>query len=388
MENYVNENIELKKRLENLEQNNKDLLNQLQKIQATLVNARQCPSQLSTDLFSSDFTDPIQGNNSSNQFGTLLMVLVLFFAVVFGVWSPVITKDQISHTAAAAAASSNRGHAISTSSNNAATVAVCAAATAAAAVASVKIESDSPSLLPAESQEDVDIFHESSSERISDNIRPLSPYATSNLKSRVLLSLNEDEFSNDVAKPGQCFSPSNDQSSLSTNALTARSKTGTAVELTKVRPFMRKISSIQKNNGSMPSTNLPLVTNCVSSPYTNSNSGEYIILNNSNEDAQIIIFNLAQNNGTNQGASYKIVDSNETKLGNPISVKSGNQSMLTLNTVNAVNANYRVINNSQQNAKISTNNPAPKLPTRFRLINNSMVNGHHSPSVIKLNSSS
>jgi hypothetical protein len=40
---------------------------------------------------------------SANQFATLLIVLALFFTVLLGVWSPLLTKEQLSHASTAAA---------------------------------------------------------------------------------------------------------------------------------------------------------------------------------------------------------------------------------------------------------------------------------------------
>jgi hypothetical protein len=76
----------------------------------------------------------------------------------------------------------------------------------------------------------------------------------------------------------------------------ARSKTGTTVELTKVRPFIRKIPNSLPNCTSV--TNKPniAVSNGPSpSIKNNSSSSDYFLLNNSNEDSQIIILNLGPN---------------------------------------------------------------------------------------------
>ncbi len=82
MENYMNENIDLKKKLEYLEINNKSLISQLQKLQTALSNhSTTNNNQLGTEY------------STSNHFGTFLMILVLFFAVLLGIWSPIITKD-------------------------------------------------------------------------------------------------------------------------------------------------------------------------------------------------------------------------------------------------------------------------------------------------------
>jgi hypothetical protein len=41
---------------------------------------------------------------SANQFATLLIVLALFFTVLLGVWSPLLTKEQMSHASTTVAA--------------------------------------------------------------------------------------------------------------------------------------------------------------------------------------------------------------------------------------------------------------------------------------------
>ena len=69
MEGYSQENSDLKKKLEQLETNNRSLMSQLQKLQS-LVGKVARPAVPTT------------------QTGTCLMVLVLFFAVFLGTWSP------------------------------------------------------------------------------------------------------------------------------------------------------------------------------------------------------------------------------------------------------------------------------------------------------------
>lgn len=70
MEAYSQENTDLKKKVDSLENNNRSLLSQLQKLQS-LVSKVPRPSAA-----------------TSTQTGTCLMVLVLFFAVFMGTWSP------------------------------------------------------------------------------------------------------------------------------------------------------------------------------------------------------------------------------------------------------------------------------------------------------------
>ncbi len=148
MESYINENVQLRKRLESLEVANKSLLQQIQSGEA--VNK--------SDSITS--TNPLNNISSANQFGTLLLVLVLFFTVLLGVWSPLITKDQLgqasaSAATAAAASMSVRGGVRSPISS------VSYSSTAAVAVASIAVASSmvgvkSESLSPGGGGDEVD----------------------------------------------------------------------------------------------------------------------------------------------------------------------------------------------------------------------------------------
>ena len=323
MENYINENVELKKRLESLEANNKNLLLQLQKMQTSLatggnnnnnINPVAAPCLNNNNM-------PDSGNmniNSANQFGTLLMVLVLFFTVLLGVWSPVLTKDQISHVSATAAttAAAAASAAVSSSCGNRSpsnaisfSAAASATTTAAVAVASLAVASSvaqvkGDTLLPATSGD--------------------------------LNEPNEDEF---LASNDSALLLLNNQSQ------TARSKAGTAVELTKVRPFIRKIPSVVVGEETTQPPPPP-----------------------------IVILNL----GSNSNAKIS-----ET----PPPHKSNTNSLITLGGGMSTNAtNFRVINTIGGGSQQANAN-AGKLPTRFRLINNGITsfNSHIVPSVIKLN---
>lgn len=91
METYINENNELKKRLEDLEINNNMLLSQLQKVQASLWSdstmMRSQSNQIMDDSLGMNYGSSIQSSNNNNCF-TLFMVLILFFAVLLGISSP------------------------------------------------------------------------------------------------------------------------------------------------------------------------------------------------------------------------------------------------------------------------------------------------------------
>jgi hypothetical protein len=161
MDCYISENSDLKKKLEELASQNKSLLDQLKTLKATLENQPATPNVNNSIILPGEIT-----STNSNQFGTLLMVLILFFAVVLGVWSPVFTKDQMTRhlsatstmtntasvaVAATNVASSNISQRIQTnsiSSSAAAVTAVCAAASAIASTFNLKTESVSPTHSP------------------------------------------------------------------------------------------------------------------------------------------------------------------------------------------------------------------------------------------------
>lgn len=330
MDNYINENVELKKRLEDLELNNKSLLTQLQKMQASLENSNQ------SDLIEISSAQ----TNSTNQFGTLLMVLVLFFAVVLGVWSPVFTKDQMCHSAAAAAAtaatstvSARTTQPTMIGSSSSGVAAVAAVAAAVASVATVKTETLSEDAVEMEPQS-----------------------ADLGLKSKVVLTLSsEDELMS--LDPGSA-------AQISAVNHVARSKTGTAVELTKVRPFIRQLTTIQKpapglskKNGSLA---LPVICASPQSELVHDDGG------------QIIVLNLA--NSESSDSAPKTANLPVTLLGSKPIANSNN------------GGNYRVVNATSPQAN-PIGSPS-KLATRFRVINNSNQHLTLNPSIIKLNSSS
>ncbi|NP_001161521.1 CREB-like transcription factor [Saccoglossus kowalevskii] len=76
VEGYTSENTDLRKKLESLENTNKALMSQLHRLQALV----------------SKVSKPIKA--TSTQTGTCLMVLVLFFALFLGSWSPTPTTDS------------------------------------------------------------------------------------------------------------------------------------------------------------------------------------------------------------------------------------------------------------------------------------------------------
>ncbi|RNA28973.1 cyclic AMP-responsive element-binding 3 1 isoform X1 [Brachionus plicatilis] len=297
MESYISENVELKKRLDALELNNKTLLLQLEKMKCNLSNGDASSQSLQT--FSQTITDLNQSQTNSNQFGTLILVLVLFFTVVFGIWSPIITKDQLTNSAACSTAPVATG--LSRSQASSSSVAVVAVATAAAA-ATASLKADDQAEEPKQSMRQI-IYEE----------------AVPSLKRKMLS--DEDEL--------------NGHGNV-TNSI-ARSKTGTTVELTKVRPFIGKMPTIAKNAAII--SKMPVQTNQTAP------QSDYFVVNQTNEDGQVIILNLANSQ--------------------------------TAEIPKQMN-NIRVINSAPNVAK---------MPTRFRVINNTSNYNSLNQAVIKLSSS-
>lgn len=406
MESYINENVDLKKRLEKLEFNNKNLLQQLQKMQSSLGSTDsefELEAIESNSLLINNSTNNALNINSANQFGTLLMVLVLFFTVLLGVWSPLITKDQItqaSATAATAAAASINVRSTRSPVNSISYSATSATTTAAVAVASLAIASSvstvkTESLSPAPSESNNEEICMDESIQISNfNTRP------------VIMNDDEDDFlANDAILTGQ----------INNNNLMVRSKTGTAVELTKVRPFIRKLPTIQSNmqSGQVNQANQQQNSSFITTtelPTVNSQQQE--------EAQQIIILNLAPSQ-TNSKISEIVpnipeslsvksaanaggisIQNSSTASNIPVNIINSSNSQKPLNaqsnfiSLNGINnsTGYRVINtiqnaNAQKLTACTTN--SAKLPTKFRLVNtgiNAFNNHHLAPSVIKLNS--
>lgn len=217
MENYINENVQLKKRLEHLELNNKNLMQQMQKMQVSISQDNKIDFQNDLTDESSTTTSNTLNITSANQFGTLLMVLVLFFTVLLGVWSPLISKEvsQASATAAAAASigvRSNRANVNSMPFSAASATTTAAVAVASLAVASSVAQVKSESLSPAQGNGD---------EAMDDPGMHLGNFSLKN----IIVNDDEDDFlANDAILTGQ----------VNNNNLTTMSKRGTAVELTKV----------------------------------------------------------------------------------------------------------------------------------------------------------
>jgi hypothetical protein len=396
MENYVNENAALKKKLEDLELNNKSLLSQLQKMQATLASQQTVSNNNATSSTSTECN--CLNTVSTNQFGTLLMVLVLFFAVLLGVWSPLLTKDQISCSTRSNPTSSSSGqsrsssNSIATSSSQSETSQISSVAGVAALVSASVVGF---SALSVKAEPSSKPESESSSEMTDESDA---------LKSRDSSPSNEDELMFQSIENGSsmnAFSANNQAIFNGTNSM-ARSKTGTTVELTKVRPFIRKLpSALQMVNGAND-TSKPNLT--ITNAGKSLTSSEYVMLNNSNEEGQIFILNLASPSQpptvSNKPMAFNESQSEPKSNNLPVSILGSKpMKMMGLNP-----QNYKVINTSSQITKSQTGSnittPSKLATTRFRVINNPLNSGPVAmniaaasnspsgcnPSIIKLNS--
>lgn len=348
MENFINENYELKKRLEDLEINNKTLINQLKKMQTNSSNGSSSSLSLSNVANYPTIDSEAGCGQSSSQFFTLLMVLVLFFAVLLGIWSPVtLNKEQLGHSVVAAAAvaataqvaAAQRSPAnslVGTASSTSAAVAVAAAAVSFAATSGfIKTETN-----------DVDAQQQQQQQ----------PPGLNDAQTKTVCELDKSQTQ---FKQDDEFVPVYDPPNPSTTAIIARSKTGTAVELTKVRPFIRKLQQQQQDsslcaNFKKAKTNgnnlkLPVGCDAVGEPSLNSSNNQIIILNLNQSAAApssspSTILNNELSNGTTAKTlanHYKLINNHPTKL-----------------------TKFRVINNNNNpNNSISTPTGVPNAPS-------------------------
>jgi hypothetical protein len=319
-------------------------LSQLQKFQdlfasnsnsSNIVNKRE-QDQATLDSVNTSLTSTSDQsvNTSIHHFGTLLLVLVLFVAVVLGVWSPVYTKE---HNAVSQVASE-------TYKTNPSTV--------------------------------------SSTERSMGPRTSTMPSSVTLTKHEIASSPVDKAF--DVVESvktidSHSYSDELNEMDSAQNANNiVRSKTGTTVELTKVRPFIRKMQS---------------------SATGSANSSEpMLMLNGSNsaEEGQIIILNLnsQSNNALNKANVDCLVKSTST-------LKTNVYSAASESSKKSLGSNLRVINTASNLAPINGSSLfhfSPSKMPKFRIINNPStaistnpndVKEHTvtlNPSVIKFNS--
>ena len=158
MEAFSQENNDLKKKVDHLENNNRSLLSQLHKLQS-LVSKVPRPS-----------------SPAATQTGTCLMVLVLFFAVFLGTWSP--SSLSIGYTSLFSSSSVSSAASSSSSSSPVSSMLNMA-----------------PAMTPAQPPMGPDV---------QDN-HIVDPYATPSMKSRVLMSIKDDVGGDASVEPAYSY---------------------------------------------------------------------------------------------------------------------------------------------------------------------------------------
>jgi hypothetical protein len=315
MDLYINENVSLKKQVEDLEEHNKLLMTKLQKMQSSLSS-----------------------QSDTSKFGTSLIVVVFFIAVLLGFWCPLVAKDQLLPIKQTNDATSNK----STGNKNRLrslvnddTKATCNSDEAIA-------EKFNP-----------DLFLESNNDFLFDFA------SLENEKVDAYINVDFDRQSNHAANAFESTFSSNandgiwtslpsspTKSVVSSQANSGRSKSGIAVELTKVRPFVPKVI---KNN--------IMLKNVVLTTDTNVNH------NQKNAEPQIIILNLSKN---------------MVKSTTNVKVNALNNFSPALDSTSTHGLNIVTTNQPVKRSSDSIFNTADFLPTKCRFIN-----GPHA-SIIKL----
>ena len=150
-----------------------------------------------------------------------------------------------------------------------------------------------------------------------------------------------------------------------------RSKTGSTVELTKVRPFINKLPTISKT-AAAPSNSKSVSTAAQNPQPASSNQNHSDSATSVNDEGQVIVLSIANSNGNEPAFSL---------------AKMSGKTIHCSNENNKLAGNYRVINTNTHVGHI-TNGLSPsastKLTTRFRVVNNG---NNPSPAIIKLHSS-
>lgn len=109
METYINENSELKRRLENLEMSNKMLIRQLERATSANSSSESAAAVASDDAVGSPSLDAanVACNAASGNCFTLFMVLILFLAVLLGISSPSPSQSLSAASTSSSASSSS-----------------------------------------------------------------------------------------------------------------------------------------------------------------------------------------------------------------------------------------------------------------------------------------
>jgi hypothetical protein len=182
VESFSQENLDLRKKVDNLQNNNQSLMSQLHKLQAVVRNFR-----------------PL--SPSGTQTGTCLMVLVLCFAVMLGSWSPMSLQSMGYSSSAALSLPASPSSIISSSSAAAAAVAAAAAASRGSGAGESAAAGDyyspyvhSPTVQGLGVARQEPQVKDATTGRAGGAPAPTyGPYATPNMRSRVLLSVRDEE---------------------------------------------------------------------------------------------------------------------------------------------------------------------------------------------------
>lgn len=317
---YKSENRELKKRVEDLEINNKNLLTQLQKCQNP---------QASNSI----------NNNNTNHFGTTLMIIVLFFAVVLGIWPPLISKTRISSSTTTPTASN-----VSSSNENSSDSNSC----------------ENPVVLE------------------SNNLKPFVSFSTAKIANEVEFSSFDVSKLNSGHEGGQASIRNKMDLGVHHASSIGHSKTGSAVELTKVRPFLnnknnQKIvtsTTAPSNNNSITNSSLTtpvlpkiITINSIDANNQRKTTSEYIYINDTNKDAQIVIVNLPKSSDSRTSAlNMQLVTSNFHSTQNKTSL--GSLTAIPVQTLTKTNSSTVLNSNMKRVIQSESLQPAAK----YRLI--------------------
>ena len=275
----------------------------------------------------------------------MVLIIVLFFAVVLGIWPPMISKTRISSSSSP---SSSNSPATSNENSNSSD------------------GSDGGNSMVVE----------------SNNIKPFSPFSTAKVAGEV--DFSSFEVSLQKQSDGGSINSRNKFDIVGHHQIsnsTGRSKTGSAVELTKVRPFQTKINSNQKlvttslppttNNSNLSSAQvLPkiITINSIDSNNQRKTTSEYIYINDSNKDAQIVIVNLPKTTES-RTSSINMQLTNSTSYNNNSSVNKTSINTFTaipLQTLTKVTNSPTAILNSNMKRVIHSESLQPAA--KYRLI--------------------
>jgi hypothetical protein len=267
MESYINENTILRKRLDDMDNKNKNLLTQLQKLQDNFNQVKREEEVEDVNPFDHHQTTT---NSSSHSFATLLMVLVLFFAVLLGLYSPFITKDSGQLTTTSDDQTPTTSAETSSSSSTSSSSTIDSTKTI-----KIKVEAVSPSAIGN------NIF-DCQPETTTATIRNLSLSKSKRLEKLVKVDnqlINDNELISSLDINDYHTNCHSSSSQFNNNNNATRSKCGNPVEITKVKPFVRKATNSDENQ-SVIIVNLPTTNGSQTQiPTVNNNQSNYRVIN-------------------------------------------------------------------------------------------------------------